>query len=107
MSPLSPPQGPVSACSVQTVLLEGSVVRDCLRLSLSILLILLSLPLLAISFLVAALCVAPAVIFPRLLRRRQSGAIDLNKLRAVDEFGFEGALDAYEELISAHAWRKR
>ena len=82
------------------------MVRDCLRLSLSILLILLSLPLLAISFLIATLCVAPAAVFPRLLRQRQSGAIDLNKLRAVDEFGFEGALESYEALISAHAWRK-
>ena len=83
------------------------MVRDCLRLSLSILVILLSLPFLAVSFLLAAFCAAAAAVFPRFHRQRQAGAIDLSKLRPVDEFGFENALDAYEELIGAHAWRRQ
>jgi len=82
------------------------VVRDCLRLSFSMLLILLSLPFLAVSFLLAAVCAAVAAVFPRFHRPRQANALDLSKLRPVDEFGFEHALDAYEELIGAHAWRK-
>lgn len=83
------------------------MVRDCLRLSLSILLILLSLPFLAVSFLLAASCTAVAAAFPRFHKARQASAVDLRKLRPVDEFGFENALNAYEELIGAHAWRRR
>lgn len=92
---------------MQTVLLEGPLVRDCLRYSLSILLILLSLPFLAVSFLLAALCTAIAGVFPRFHRRRHPRAIELGNLRPVDEFAFEHALDAYEELIDAHAWRDK
>lgn len=81
------------------------MVRDCLRLSFSLVLILLSLPFLAVSFLVAALCAAVAAAFPH-FRRRQAGATGLTRLRPVDEFGFEGALAAYEDLIGAHAWKQ-
>jgi hypothetical protein len=83
------------------------LLRDCLRFSLSILLILLSLPFLAVSFLLAAVCASVAALFPRFHRPRQAAAIDLSKLRPVDEFGFENALAAYEELIGAHAWREQ
>jgi hypothetical protein len=82
------------------------LVRDFLRFSLSIFLILLSLPLLAVSFLVAALCTSVAALFPR-SHRRHACATDLGKLRPVEEFGFENALQAYEELIGAHSGRGR
>jgi len=83
------------------------LVRDCLRLLLSILLILLALPFLAVSFLLAALCTAAAGVFPRFHTPRQARAIDLSRLQPVDEFGFENAMVAYEELIDAHAWRRQ
>ena len=83
------------------------MVSNCFRLSLSIFLILLSLPFLAVSYLLAALCTAVATLFPRFHRTRHAIAVDLSELRPVDEFGFENALEAYEELICAHAWRKQ
>lgn len=79
--------------------------RDGLRFALSLLLVAFSLPVLAISFLIAALCTAVVAIVPGLLRRRDQDAIALQKLRAVDEFEFEEAMNAYEALIAAHAWR--
>jgi len=86
--------------------MEGSLVRNYLRHSLSILLILLSLPFLAVSFLVAALCAAAAAAFPNLHRQQQANAIGLGKPRTVDQFGFEDALTAYEDLIGTHAWNR-
>jgi hypothetical protein len=83
------------------------MVRDCLGLSLSIFFILLSLPFLAVSFLLAALCTAVAALFPRFHRQRHADVVNLSKLQPVDEFGFENALGAYEELIRTHAWRKQ
>jgi hypothetical protein len=82
------------------------MVRDCLRFALSLLLIALSLPLLAVSFSIAALCAAVVAILPGLLKRNDQDAIALQKLRAVDEFSFEEAMDAYEELIGAHVRRR-
>lgn len=76
------------------------------RLSLSMLLILLSLPFLAISFLIAALCAAVAALLPRFDRQQRAGAMALVKLRTVDQFGFEDALGAYENLIGTHAWKQ-
>lgn len=82
------------------------MVRNFVRLSLSILLILLSVPFLAISFLVAALCAMVASALPRFHRQQHAGAMGLVKLRTVDQFGFEDALSAYENLIGAHAWKR-
>lgn len=79
------------------------MVRYVVRLSLSILLILLSLPFLAISFLVASLCAAAVAALPRI--HQQAGDAGSGTLRPVDQFGFEDALAAYEELIGAHAWK--
>jgi len=83
------------------------MVRNCLWLTLSILLILVSLPFLAASFLIATLGTAAVAAFPRLHRQRQTGAVALNRLQPVEQFGFEGALAAYEQLIGAHAGRTR
>ena len=84
----------------------GSVIRDCFRLCLSLFVILLSLPLIAISLLVAGLFATGAAILPSFYRNQRDGAINMHGLRTVDEFGFEGALQAYEDLIKTHAWRK-
>jgi len=81
--------------------------RDGLRFALSLLLVTLSLPLLAISFLIAALCTAAVAILPRLLKRSDQDVIALHKLRTVDQFNFEEAMNAYEELIGAHVRRQR
>lgn len=83
------------------------MIRDFIRLSLSMLLILLSLPFFAISFLIAAPCAAVAALFPSFHRQRQVRDIDSGRLRAVGEFEFGRALDSYEDLISAHAGTRR
>jgi len=82
------------------------LVRNYLRHSLSILLILLSLPFLAVSFLIAALCAAAAATLPHFHRQPQASAIGHGKLRTVDQFGFGNALSAYEDLIGTHAWKR-
>ena len=81
--------------------------RDCLRFALSFLLVAFSLPLLAISFLISALCTAAVAILPRFLKRSDQDVIALQKLRVVDQFNFEEAMSAYEELIGAHVRRQR
>ena len=81
--------------------------RDCLRFALSFLLVAFSLPLLAISFLIAALCTAVVAILPGLLKRNDQDVTALQRLRVVDEFDFEEAMNAYEELIGAHVRRQR
>ena len=81
--------------------------RDCLRFALSFLLVAFSLPLLAISFLIAALCTAVLAILPGLLKPNDQDVIALQKLRVVDQFNFEEAMSAYEELIGAHVRRQR
>ncbi len=81
--------------------------RDCLRYALSLLLVILSLPLLAVSFLIAALCTAVVAVVPGLLKRNPQDAITLQKLRVVDQFNFAEAMNAYEELIGAHVRRQR
>jgi hypothetical protein len=81
--------------------------RDGLRFALSFLLVAFSLPLLAVSFLIAALCRAVLAILPGLLKRNDQDVIALQKLRVVDQFNFEEAMSAYEELIGAHVRRQR
>jgi len=81
--------------------------RDCLRYALSFLLFVFTFPLLAVSFLIAALCTAVAAIVPGLLKRNDQDVIALQKLRVVDQFNFEEAMGAYEELIGAHVKRQR
>jgi hypothetical protein len=81
--------------------------RNCFRFTLSFLLFAFSLPLLAISFLIAALCTGVVAILPGLLQRNDQDGLALNKLRVVDQFNFEEAMNAYEELIGAHVRRQR
>ena len=81
--------------------------RDGLRFALSFLLFAFSLPLLAVSLLIAALCTAVVAVVPGLLKRNDQDVITLHKLRTADQFNFEEALSAYEELIGAHVRRQR
>lgn len=83
----------------------------CLRSALSFLLLVFSLPLLAVSFLIAALSTAVAAMIPGLLKPDPQDAMAFKKLRVdqfnvdqfnVDQFNFEGGLSAYEDLIGAH-----
>ena len=85
---------------------EDLVGRNFVRVSLSILLILLSLPFLAVSFLVAALCATLASALPRFHHHQETGSMGSVRLRTVDQFGFEDALTAYEDLIGTHAWKR-
>jgi len=82
------------------------MLRKCLRYALSLLLVTLTLPLLGVSFLIAALCTAVAAVVPGFLKRDDRLAIALHKLRVVDQFNFEEAMSAYEELIGAHVRRQ-
>jgi hypothetical protein len=101
------PPAPVSARDVLTTSPEGPMFRDGLRFALSFLVVAFSLPLLAVSLLIAALCTAVIAILPGLLKRNPEDVIALQKLRTVDEFNFEEAMNAYEELIGAHVRRQR
>jgi hypothetical protein len=76
----------------------------------------LSLPLLAVSFFIAALSTALVAMIPGLLKPNHQDAMSLNKLRVdqfnadqfnVDQFNFEDAMSAYEELICAHVRRRQ
>ncbi|MFZ0336430.1 MAG: hypothetical protein WAL45_00240 [Terracidiphilus sp.] len=82
------------------------MLRDVLRFALSFLLVALSIPLLAVAFLIAALCATVVPILPGFPKRNHADAIALQKLQAVDEFGFENAVTAYEDLIGAYVWRQ-
>jgi hypothetical protein len=83
------------------------MVRNGLRFAFSFLLFACSLPLLAISFLIAALCTAMVAIVPGVLKRNHPEVTSLKNLRTVDQFNFEEAMNAYEELIGAHVRRQR
>jgi len=83
------------------------MLRKCLRYALSLLLVTVTLPVLAVSFLIAALCTAAVAVITGLLKRHDRHAIALHKLRVVDQFNFEEAMSAYEELIGAHVTRQR
>ena len=82
------------------------MVRHLVRLFLSAVLILLSLPFLAASFLIAAVCASVASALPRFHRRQASGPIGLQQLRRADPLGFGYAISSYEDLIGTHAWKR-
>jgi hypothetical protein len=83
------------------------MVCKCLHFALSFLLFAFSLPLLAVSFLIAALCAAVVAIPRGFIKRKDPDAITLENLRTVDQFNFEEGMSAYEELIGAHVRRQR
>ncbi len=68
------------------------------------------LPLFAIRRCLAGFGTSSASFLPGFRWRRRAGGFDHQRLWASDEFGFEHAIEAYEELIdvhAAHAWRPR
>lgn len=76
-----------------------------IRLGLAGFLVACSLPLLAVSFLVAALGAAGAALFPFFRLRRREIESKLQESSRVDEFAFDRAIESYEALIDAHAMR--
>ena len=81
------------------------MVRRWVRHLLSGLLVACSLPLRAISFVIAALFAATAA-FVRLFQGGNSGSgFESPASWAAGEFRFERAIESYETLIDAHVWR--
>lgn len=65
-----------------------------------------SLPIVAISLLVACLGVAVFALLPPFVARRGVGGLEFQKHWADEEFRFEDSVRSYEDLIDAHV-RKR
>jgi hypothetical protein len=87
-------------------LLEGSVLRPWFGLVLTGILCALSLPFFAISLLIATIYAAGVAVISPFRSRKRSNDSDFRNAWAANEFGFERAIEAYEELIDAHAWRR-
>lgn len=66
----------------------------------------LSLPFFAISLLIATFCAVPVALSAPFRKRKRSGDSGIRKAWRSNEFAFERAIEAYEELIDAHAWRQ-
>jgi hypothetical protein len=107
VKPFTSPPAPVSACGEPTWSLERPMFRNGLRFALSFLLVAFWLPLLGVSFLIAALCTAMAAILPRFRKQNDQDVIALQQLRVVDQFNFAEAMNAYEALIGADVRRQR
>lgn len=82
------------------------MVRTLIRLSLSILLIVLSLPFLAVSFAVASVGAVAAAVVTRLCRRQRAGKMGQGKQRPADPYCFDHAIRAYEDLLGGYAWKR-
>ncbi|HEY1804709.1 MAG TPA: hypothetical protein VGG45_09530 [Terracidiphilus sp.] len=66
----------------------------------------LSLPFIAISMLIAGACTATVALGSPIRERERNHDAELEKKWRSNEFAFERAIEAYEELIDAHAWRQ-
>jgi hypothetical protein len=88
-----------------TAPLEGFVFRPWFGFAHTRILSVLSLPLLAIALLIAAICSVVFAVYSPFRRRRGIG--EHQRPWASDEFGFEHAIEAYEELIDAHMRRQK
>jgi hypothetical protein len=89
--------------------LEGSVLRFWFSLTLAGLLVAFALPLFAIRRCLADFGTTVASFLPGFRWRRRSANFEQQRLWPSDEFGFEHAIQAYEELIDvhvAHVWRR-
>jgi len=80
------------------------MIRRWFAFALKGLLMACALAFIAISLLMAGVSMAASTIFPCFGLRNLYGR---PAAPAVDEFGFENALEAYADLIGAHAGRKR
>jgi hypothetical protein len=67
----------------------------------------LSLPLIALSMLIAGVFTATVAIGSPLRARQRIRDSTIEKKWRSDEFAFERAIEAYEELIDAHVWKRR
>ncbi len=65
-----------------------------------------SLPLVALSLLIACLGVAVVALLPPFVARRGTGGLKFQKQWAEEEFRFEDSVRSYEDLIDRHV-RKR
>jgi len=81
------------------------VFRPWFGLALTGILCALSLPFFAISLVIAGICTAPMAIWAPFRRRKRARNSDIRKTWRSNEFAFERAIEAYEELIDAHAWK--
>jgi hypothetical protein len=52
------------------------------------------------------MCTAPMAIWAPFRRRKRARNSDIQNTWRTNEFAFERAIEAYEELIDAHAWRR-
>ncbi len=66
----------------------------------------LSLPFFAISLLIAAICSAAVAFISPDRGCRKSIDSGIRENWAANEFQFERAIEAYEELIDTHSWRR-
>lgn len=80
--------------------------RPWLGFALTSFLCALTLPFLAISLIVAGLCTAPRAIWTPFRRLKRARDSEIQAAWRSNEFAFERAIEAYEELIDAHAWRR-
>jgi hypothetical protein len=63
--------------------------------------------LIAFSMLIAAVCTATVTLGSPLRKRQRTHKSEIEKQWQSNEFAFERAIESYEELIDAHAWRRR
>jgi len=82
------------------------VFRPWLGFALTGILCALSLPLIAVSMLIAGACTATAALGSPLRGRQRTRDPEIEKEWQSREFAFERAIEGYEELIDAHAWRR-
>jgi hypothetical protein len=66
----------------------------------------LAIPLIAVSMASAAVCSAVYALFCPVQSRRPPIDLEIRKRWQSNEFAFERAIDAYEELIDTHARRR-
>jgi hypothetical protein len=87
-------------------LLEGPLFRW-FRFGFAGLTVASSLPLVALSLLIACLGVAVVALLPPFVARRGTGGLEFQKQWAEEEFRFEDSVRSYENLIDTHVRKRR
>ena len=85
---------------------RNAVFRPWFGFALTGILCALSLPFIAVSMLIAGACTATVALGSPLRERQRIRESEIEKKWQSNEFAFERAIEAYEELIDAHAWRR-
>ena len=83
------------------------MLRCWFNLALAGLLVTFALPLFAVLRLIAGSGSAVASVLPHFRRSWMVANFEQQRLWASNEFGFEHAIEAYEEVIDAHVWRPK